>query len=270
MLNRNFVLLTDLVNYINIRVSHIFHRELGTEWCFDNYCNNFNRIYIVTKGSGILFNDTEHIVMQPDNIYVIPANHTYSCRCDDYMEKFFIHFTSTIIPQKDLLSDVNKIITIPLGEGETEKINEILYAENVKSALLLRNYICRLILQILGESPDSAQSDIAIYRKYERLYKYIEDNLCADLTVNEVCRHIGFSQTYIGQKFKADTGSTIKQYITNAILEQLKLMLISTKRPIGDIAAELKFDSESYCSKFFKKHMGITPNEYRKRHKLPA
>ena len=114
-------------------------------------------------------------------------------------------------------------------------------------------------------SPDSSrvENDIALYRKYASLYQYIENNLYADLTVAEVCRHIGFSQTYIGQKFKADTGSTIKSFITNALIEKLKQLLISTNVPIGGIAEELRFDSESYCSKFFKKHMGISPSRYR-------
>lgn len=267
MLNHNFRLLTDLFNYTTVRVSHIFHRSVDREWQFNNYCHNFNRIYIVLDGSAKLFNDTENITMLPNNIYIIPANHTYSCRCDEYMEKFFFHFTATIIPQKDLLSDINKIITIPISDDEILSLREILYSENIKSALLLQNYIRSLILQIIEPSEDKIEKDIAVYRKYNKLYKYIEDNLYADISVSEVCRHIGFSQTYIGQKFKADTGSTIKQYITSAIVERLRYLLLVTTLSIGDISKEMHFDSESYCSKFFKKHVGISPSEYRSIHK---
>ena len=266
MLNHKFSILTDLFNYINIHITHLFHREVDSEWCFNDYCHNFNRVYIVTDGEASLFDKNGHTLMKQNNIYIIPANHTYSCRCDDYMEKFFIHFTATIIPQKDLLSDVNRIITIPADIDEINLFGEMLYNENIKSALMLQNYIRSLILRIIEPSAGTIENDISIYRKYELLFKCIEDNLYADLSVSEVCRHIGFSQTYIGQKFKADTGNTIKQYITNAIVERLKYMLLSTSLPIGDIAKELHFDSESYCSKFFKKHMGIAPSEYRKRH----
>ncbi len=266
MINHNFRHLTDLFNYTNIKVSHIFHRSVDNEWCFNNYCHNFNRIYIVIDGSAELFNDTENIKMLPGNIYIIPANHTYSCRCDKYMEKFFFHFTATIIPQNDLLSNVNRIITIPISNDEIALLREMLYSENIKSALFLQNYIRSLILQVIEPSADKIEKDIATYRKYEKLYKYIEDNLYADISVAEVCRHIGFSQTYIGQKFKADTGSTIKQYITSAIIERLRYLLLVTTLSVGDIAKELRFDSESYCSKFFKKHMGITPSEYRRIH----
>ena len=267
MLNYNARHLTDLVNYINIHVTHIFHREVNDEWCFNDYCDNFNRIYIVKNGEGLLYNDTENIVMKPGNVYVIPANHTFNCRCDEYMEKFFIHFTATIIPQKDILSGIGKIITFPVSDEEIKLFGEMLYEENIKSALRLQNYIRTLILRITEPSAEAIENDIYVYRKYERLYKYIEDNLYANLSVADVCRHIGFSQTYIGQRFKADTGSTIKHYITSAITERLKYMLLATSLPIGDIAKELRFDSESYCSKFFKKHIGIAPHKYRKIHK---
>lgn len=267
MLNHNFRQLTDLFNYTNIKVSHIFHRSVDNEWRFNNYCHNFNRVYIVLDGEASLFNDTENITMKPNNIYIIPANHEYSCRCDEYMEKFFFHFTATIIPQKDLLSNVNRIAEIPINNEDLNLLREMLYSENIKSALFLQSYIRSLILQIIEPSTDKIENDIAVYRKYEKLYKYIEDNLYADISVAEVCRHIGFSQTYIGQKFKTDTGSTIKQYITSAIVERLRYLLLVTTLSISDIAKELHFDSDSYCSKFFKKHTGISPSEYRYIHK---
>lgn len=266
MLNHNFRRLTDLFNYTNIKVSHIFHRSVDSEWRFNNYCHNFNRVYIVLDGSAALFNDEENITMLPNNIYIIPANHTYSCRCDRYMEKFFFHFTASIIPQNDLLSNVGRIVTVPINSDEIELLRKMLYSENIKSALFFQNYIRSLILQIIEPSTDKIERDISVYRKYEKLYKYIEDNLYADISVAEVCRHIGFSQTYIGQKFKADTGNTIKQYITSAIIEKIKYMLLVTTLSIGDISKEMRFESESYCSKFFKKHMGISPSEYRRVH----
>lgn len=263
MLNHNFRQLTDLFNFIHIRATHIFHREVGTEWNFTDYCDNFNRVYIIKNGEGVLYNEKEHIVMKPGKIYIIPANFKYSCRCDNYMEKFFIHFTATIIPQKDLLSGIGRIIELTAEDGEIEEIEKMLYCETAQSALLLSNQLNRLLIKLVSPDTGTVENDIAVYRKYATLYQYIENNLYADLTVAEVCRHIGFSQTYIGQRFKADTGNTIKSFITNALIEKLKQMLLSTNAPIGGIAEDLRFDSESYCSKFFKKHMGISPSKYR-------
>lgn len=267
-MNHNFRQLTKLFNYVNIKASHIYHSSVGREWRFNDYCHNFNRVYIVLDGSGILFNEKENVTMTPGNIYVIPANYKYSCRCDKYLEKFFIHFTATILPQQDLLSHTHRIVTIPSSADEIQSIHDLLYSETLRSALMLQSFIHSLMIKIID--PDTAQiaREIEVYRRYEKLYKYIENNLYADLSVAEVCSYMGFSQTYIGQKFKADTGKTIKQYITSLIAERITYLLLFTNMRISDIAKELRFESESYCSKFYKKHIGVSPSEYRKRHRL--
>ena len=266
-MNHNFNQLTDLFNYINIKASHIYHAEVGTEWQFNDYCHNFNRVYIVLDGSGVLYNEQESITMAPQNLYVIPANYKYNCRCYDHLEKFFIHFTATILPQQDLLSGIDRIISFPITDHQIRSLRELLYAESIKSALLLQNSIRDLIIKIADLDAIHNDRDIEIYKKYEKLYKYIEDNPYADLSVADVCRHIGFSQTYIGQKFKSDTGKTIKRYISSRITERITYLLLFTEMSISDISKELRFENESYCSKFYKKNSGISPREYRKRHK---
>ena len=108
-------------------------------------------------------------------------------------------------------------------------------------------------------------NDIRLYRKYKELYKYIESNLSARLSVAEVSKNVGYSQTDIGRQFKADTGQTIKEYITELLTEQMKNML-RRNCPLQQAADELGFSDISYCSKFFTKHMGITPREYVRKH----
>ena len=172
-MNHNFKQLTNLFNYVNIKASHIYHARVGKEWRFNDYCHNFNRMYIVLDGSGILFNEEENITMSPGNIYVIPANHKYSCRCDDHLEKFFIHFSATILPQNDLLSDTKSIVTIPSSDTEIQSIREMLYSETLRSALMLQSFIRSIIIKITDPDTNHIARDIEVYRRYEKLYKYI-------------------------------------------------------------------------------------------------
>ena len=264
-MNRNFKKLTNLFNYINIKASHIYHARVGTEWHFRDHCHNFNRIYVILDGSGVLSDDNENITMVPGNIYVIPANHRYSCRCDDHLEKFFIHFTATIQPQRDLLSGTDRIITLPISSRDAETLRQSLYAETIESALRLQCFVRDIAISSIGPDMSPAERDMDNYLKYKQLFEYIESNLYADISVSEACRYAGFSQTYLGQRFKADTGQSIKQYITLLLTDRICELLLFTELPLSEIAKALHFESESYFSKFFKKHKGITAREYRKR-----
>ena len=255
-MNHNFRRLTDLFNYIHIKSSHIYHSKVGTEWCFNDYCNSFNRIYIVLDGGGLLYNEHERINMSPGNIYIIPSHYRYSCRCDDHLEKIFIHFTVSILPQKDLLSGIGRIITMPISKEEIEDIKHCMYEESVISAIRLQSFIRTLVLRVI--EPDSVQigKDIENYRKYKKLFKYIETHLYADISIADACSYTGFSQTYLGQRFKSDTGRSIKQYVS----------MLFTDLTLSDISKRLHFESDSYFSKYFKKHVGISAREYRKLH----
>jgi len=46
-------------------------------------------------------------------------------------------------------------------------------------------------------------------------------------------------------------------------LTEAKVLLKQTEKTISEIAHELKFEDQSYFSRFFKKHTCVTPQEYR-------
>lgn len=217
-------------------------------------------------GHGYLYNDTERVDLEPYNIYIIPANSCYNYRCENYMEKIFVHFKMYVIPDKDLFSSIKRIVKIKSSQEEIEKIKEICYSESAAAAMFLNNYIYGLAMKLIEPHSDRVESDLKIYKKYERLYKYIEDNLYADTKVSDICKYIGFSQTYIGQRFKEDTGQTIKDFMTDMLIEKMKYMFQISNCSIKEVSEKLHFNNEFYCSKFFKKHMGISPREYKRLH----
>ena len=265
-MNHKFSYLTDFCNCLQLKITHIFHRTLDSSWHFDNHCHNFNRVYFVLDGHGYLYNETERVDLEPFNIYVIPANSCYNYRCENYLEKIFLHFNLCIIPDRDLLSNVKRIVTIRSSKEEMERIKNICYSETVTSAMFFQNYIRRLVSEML--EPYSAQitDDLKLYKKYENLYKYVENNVYADTKVADVCRYIGFSQTYIGQQFRQDTGQTIKELITGMLIDKMKYMLQVSNCSVKEVSETLRFSNEFYCSRFFKKHMGISPREYKNLH----
>lgn len=264
-INHNFVHLNDICNHLNIKISHIFHRTLDSSWHFDNHYHDYNRLYFIFDGSGYLYNDTERVELVPNNAYLIPANSSYNYRCDNYMEKIFIHFKMNIIPNKDILSHIDRIVTISSTQEGMQDLKDTFYKENIHSAIFCQNIIRDIAFSQIEPYIDEIENDIKIYNKYKELYKYIDANLSAKLSVAEVCGHIGFSQTYMGRMFKADTGQTIKTYISNLLVERIK-WLLQSGYSLQNISDELNFTDLSYCSRFFTKHVKITPREYVKKH----
>ena len=63
-------------------------------------------------------------------------------------------------------------------------------------------------------------------------------------------------------------GMSAGELIRNRILLEAKRLLVNVDMSITEIAYELNFSDNSYFSKFFKKYVAVTPEEFRKTHAL--
>lgn len=68
---------------------------------------------------------------------------------------------------------------------------------------------------------------------------------------------------YLGDVIKYFTGTNAKDFIQNHIAETAKKRLLETILSNAEIAYQLGFEYPNYFSKFFKKHFGKSPKEYR-------
>ena len=63
---------------------------------------------------------------------------------------------------------------------------------------------------------------------------------------------------------KEKSGKTTMEWINEHTILLAKAMLASSNEMLESIAEKLRFSDASQFIKFFKKHTGETPNEYRK------
>lgn len=78
-------------------------------------------------------------------------------------------------------------------------------------------------------------------------------------------RELGIGRTRLFHKIKAITGLTPNEYILQMKMKKsLTLLAAGESITIAEIAYRLGFSNPAYFSKCFKKHFGMTPQEYRK------
>jgi AraC-like DNA-binding protein len=74
---------------------------------------------------------------------------------------------------------------------------------------------------------------------------------------------LNLSANYFGDLVKKETGKSAKDIIQDKIIEMAKIRTFDTDRTVSEIAFELGFKYPQHFSRFFKKNVGYTPNEYR-------
>lgn len=71
---------------------------------------------------------------------------------------------------------------------------------------------------------------------------------------------------YVSQLFKKEAGITFVHYITQKRVDDAKNLLVTTQKPLADIALDVGFNDTFYFIKTFKKFVGMTPGQYRSNH----
>ncbi len=97
----------------------------------------------------------------------------------------------------------------------------------------------------------------------QQAMRYIKKHYSSNITLMDVAEHVHLTPTYFSRLFKQETDSTFKEYLTTIRLEESKRLLQSTDYSLLDIAIATGFEDQSYFSRVFKKHTGVTPSQFR-------
>lgn len=74
---------------------------------------------------------------------------------------------------------------------------------------------------------------------------------------------VHYSNTYLSDLLKKETGRSTKDHIDGHIIELAKNELAQSNKTVNEIAYDLGFNYPHYFSRLFKKKTGETPNVYR-------
>lgn len=96
-----------------------------------------------------------------------------------------------------------------------------------------------------------------------RAIRDIEARFAEPLSVRELAAAAGLSATYFSELFKRETGHSPHQYLLQVRIERVREALRATALPLGDIAQNFGFASQSHLNTAFRKWTGMTPAQYR-------
>lgn len=168
----------------------------------------------------------------------------------------------------------NPCYTLP--DNFTANIQDFLSATQViynDTEHRFRNQIARNHLQsFLLDVYDKAYrfftpKDIEGYNRQDELFKkfmsLIHDNSITQREVNFYADQLCISAKYLTNIVRATTGDSAKKIIDNFAILELKVLLQSTEFTIQEIADRMNFPDQSYLGRYFKRHEGMSPMEYR-------
>ncbi|MCX7788772.1 MAG: PocR ligand-binding domain-containing protein [Spirochaetes bacterium] len=121
------------------------------------------------------------------------------------------------------------------------------------------------VSRIMGRFTDLV-FDLRDVKHIDVLHKamdYIKRNYHRKITLKDVAEYVKLSASYFSRLFKTEMAMTFTHYLNRVRIEQSKSLLLNESIPLVDIALLTGFEDQSYFTKVFRKHVGISPGKFR-------
>lgn len=252
------------VNALQLQMLDNGYAFLDDQWRCKQVCVPYNKIYLVESGGGILYTDTQKLIMEPGMMYLVPAGCSYGYRCDGAMTKLYFHVNLLKSDGTDLLLGIGKILELPIPEGWMEALLKCYGGSGFGDVLQVKEHLYKIFnafdraFALAGGNGPRRSEHLAAAELY------IRDHISAALTVEEVAQSRFVSKSYLERQFRKELGVSVGQYIDGQLMLTAKWWLEQTDRSIGDVSRALGYQDPYYFSRRFKQLCGMTPMQYRK------
>lgn len=103
-------------------------------------------------------------------------------------------------------------------------------------------------------------------KSVETVKRWIKEHYDQPAELGSLARMVYLTPSYLSKLFKQETGMTITDYLIEVRIKKAKLLLKhSSDMKIHEIGSEVGYPDPAYFNKLFKRMVGVTPNEYRRR-----
>lgn len=104
---------------------------------------------------------------------------------------------------------------------------------------------------------------IRLSKVTEIISRYIESNYMYDISMQDLARHMNYSEAYFCKLFKQCFNKNFTSYLTEYRVEEAKKMLAEPTVNVKEIGKAVGYGDSNYFAKVFKRITGQSPTEYR-------
>ena len=254
-----------------IAVAHKFKYEGGAVHGYHNGRKSYGLIHIISGELEYYFSDGREIKVGSGDTFLLKPTDAYRVLCSEECLHYTVNFklsASSIkgdIARKVLLSeDIPIINQSTRANYHTDTFEELSSVWSQKSA----GYRMRALSLVYKLLYGFINSHTALLRtgKFQKLApakEYIESHWNESITLSNLALISNMSVTHFRHLFSKVFNTTPIEYRDSIRLLYAKDFLSEEHYTVSEVAYKCGFEDVNYFSRFFKKHTGLSPTEYR-------
>jgi AraC family transcriptional regulator len=136
-------------------------------------------------------------------------------------------------------------------------------APTLRHEELVLQLIERVIAAMAGNRRLPAAPAAREARRVIEAIRLVESDAAGPVGLHKLAASAGMSKYHFLRDFRRLTGMTPYQYLLSARMRRVALELVSSRRPVLDIALDAGFGDLSTFNRRFRAAFGATPTQYR-------
>ena len=196
---------------------------------------------ITFEGNGVLVNFERDLINEDDIEYAL-----------DVMMLFNKH-PQLQINKADKVSQIQQLISLVRGEFFNQAV----------SYIILKTLLKALLLHLIRFQNDGFLKQDLNQKRIFQFLELMESSFLKETTTIYYANQMGISSKRLNQVLKEKLNLTAKQVIQQRQITEAKRELVRGEITTKELAFLLGFDSVSSFSRFFKKHVDVSPSVFK-------
>lgn len=252
-------------------VAHKYKYERGALYGYNRGRKSYGLIYLISGELEYTFLDGRNINVRGGDMFLLKPSDAYKVVCREECLHYTVNFklsASSIkgnIAKNILLSDSVPIINQPPHTNyNTDTLEELSNVWEQKSAgyeMRALSLVYKLLYGFILTVSRLMRSG-----KFQKLLpakEYIEAHWKEKISLSALASVCNMSVTHLRHLFTDAFNTTPIEYRDSIRLLYAKDYLAEEHYTVSEVAYKCGFDDVNYFSRFFKKHTGLSPTEYR-------
>lgn len=281
------ICIADLLNQPNKQVDFLvdrFEDMVEPENVAFPHKHNFYEILWITNGKSKQSIDFKNYTIADNTLFFISPEQMHLFEEWENVEGYVILFTEqfflqifqnkNILFELSYLDNLHKNPFLQLKQTDIKVVQPIvdLLYEECKSVEQSTETVQALILVLLRRiqklyskqnNQNSNNHQIVIFKKFKKL---VEIDFAKNLSITQYASLLNISAHQLNTVVKAISGQTTSDLIKARVILEAQQLLNFSELSVSQIADQLGFEDSSYFARYFKNQIGVSPQEFRKKH----
>lgn len=242
--------------------------QIERQECPDHYI-----MFYVNEGKGsVTVRQATHKIEAGQGFVIFPGIDTkIQSHYKDTMNVTWVAFSGYLVDR--YLSRADLSVYEPVFDDNEHQDARKYFDTLLTASLRFPNRYCKIMAQLyslIGFLIDNAGSKIKQTATVPEYYlmqalDFIDRNYHENITVVDIASYVGISRKTLNLVFASLTGFSPKDYLTYYRISKSVDLLKDQNLSIEMISVSVGYNDQFYFSKQFKKNVGLTPSECRKR-----